>query len=202
MIRADIEVQYPGEAILGEEEGGAMSGDRWVIDPIDGTKSFICGVPLYATLLSYEVSGEPILGVCYFPALDEMVYAERGEGAYWNGRLCQVSSHSTILGSTISCGGHQSMLKYGRMQAFEKVAEVALATRTWSDAYGHALVATGRVEAMVDPVVNPWDISSMALIVREAGGTFTDFDGNHALTSEAISSNGLVHPELLEAFRA
>lgn len=202
LIRTSIEARFPGEEILGEEEGGAFrAGDRWVIDPIDGTKSFICGVPLYATLLSYETAGEPSIAVCYFPALDEMLYAERGRGATWNGRRCQVSSQPSLSAAAVSCGGHLSMIRHGRWSGFERIAQQTLLTRTWSDAYGHALVATGRIDAMVDPVVNPWDISAVSLIVREAGGMFTDFDGKGALAREAISSNGLVHPELLEAFR-
>ena len=94
IIREEIEKAYPGDAILGEEEGEtSQSKTRWVIDPIDGTKSFICGVPLYSTLLSYEVDGEPILGIAYFPALNEIVYAEKGQGAYWNGKPCRVSQN-------------------------------------------------------------------------------------------------------------
>ena len=203
LIRELIAQAYPGEYILGEDEGGADSElNRWVIDPIDGTKSFISGVPLYATLLSYEVDGETEIGVCYFPALDEMLYAEKGKGAFFNGRPCHVSNREQVAGGVICCGGHRSMFKAGYWGPFESLVGRALATRTWSDAYGHALVATGRVEAMVDPVVAHWDISAVALIVREAGGTFTDFKGNHKLGLEAISSNGKVHAEILETFNS
>ncbi len=201
MIRELIEKKYPGENILGEEEGGEDTPDRWIIDPIDGTKSFISGVPLYATLLSYERDGEPILGVCYFPALDEMHYAEVGQGAVWNGRPSHVSVRPQVKGALMACGSHVSMTKYGRIKGFSKLSEKTLATRTWGDAYGHMLVASGRVEAMIDPVVNRWDISAVSLIVREAGGKFTDFKGQDALANEAISSNGIVHAEILEAFR-
>lgn len=201
IIRGLIQASFPGEAVLGEEEGASGSGlDRWVIDPIDGTKSFVCGVPLYATLLSYEIEQQSVLGVCYLPALDEMIYAELRQGCFWNGRPCRVSQRTSIKGGTISSGSHHSLAKFARMDGFLKLAGRAMASRTWSDAYGHALVATGRVEAMVDPVVNPWDISAMKIIVREAGGRFTNFIGVEA-ESEAISSNGLVHDEVLEAFR-
>ncbi len=203
LIRRAIELAYPGEAILGEEEGETGEGKaRWVVDPIDGTKSFICGVPLYATLLAYEVDGVAELGVAYFPALDEMVYAERGSGAFLNGCPCRVSEKETVTGSVLSCGGLQSMEKYGRLGPFMDLGQRALATRTWSDAYGHCLVATGRVDAMVDPIVNHWDVAPIALIVREAGGKFTDFRGGETVGKEAISSNGRIHQELLEAFRA
>lgn len=198
LIRSLIGAAYPSDAILGEEEGGATDAtDRWVIDPIDGTKSFICGVPLYATLLSYEAGGEPEVGVCYFPALDEMFYAEKGKGAFLNGRPIQVSRRETVNGAMLCCGG--SMFKTGNWQKISKVVEQALGTRTWCDAYGHTLVASGRVDAMIDPVVNHWDISAVSLIVREAGGRFTDFGGCDKLSTEGLSTNGKVHDELLAA---
>ena len=202
IVRSEIERRYPGEAVLGEEMGGEEAEDQWTVDPIDGTKSFIAGVPAYATLLSYEQAGEPVLGVCYFPALDEIVYAERGEGAFWDGEPCRVSGR-TELGLSILCtGGHLTLSKTGRMAGFLSLAERALGTRGWGDAYGHALVATGRVEAMVDPMVNRWDVSAMSVIVREAGGSFTDFSGGEALSDEAISCAPGVRDAVLEAFRA
>ncbi len=209
MIRSRLERAFPGESILGEEQGLTGTGSsRWIIDPIDGTKSFISGVPLYATLLSYEVEGEPILGICYFPALDEMLYAEKGSGAWFNGRQARVSQKSSLSRSVICCGGHKSALKYGRADGINKLAQQTVATRTWSDAYGHALVATGRVEAMIDPVVSHWDVSAMTLIVAEAGGKVSNFAGGHPFEPahpggevELISSNGILHEEVLAAFR-
>jgi histidinol-phosphatase len=202
IIRERIEKQYPAEAILGEEEGMAGVGDdRWVIDPIDGTKSFICGVPLYATLLSYEKAGEPEIGVCYFPALDDLIYAERGQGAFWNGRPCHVSSRTTLKGAVIASSGYLGLTKRGLMPAYTKMAEESMAARTWCDAYGHALVATGRVDLMIDSLVSRWDISAMAVIVREAGGRFTDLFGSETLGDNALSSNGALHEELLEALK-
>lgn len=201
LIRDLIAQEYRREAILGEEEGGQLEGGTgWVIDPIDGTKSFVCGVPLYATLLSYEESGEPLVAACYLPALDEIVFAEKGEGAFWNGRPCRVSKVRSMDEATLSCGSHASMENRGRARGLAQLAEVCRATRTWTDAYGHALVATGRIEAMIDPVVRPWDISAMRLIVEEAGGLCTDFRGGQPPHSEAISSNGLLHFPLIEAF--
>lgn len=206
IIREMLAEKYPGDAILGEEEGGDLDADdRWVIDPIDGTKSFVSGVPLYATLIGYEQAGQPILGVCYFPALDEMVYAEVGAGAFVNGRPCRVSQKSSLADSVLSCGGLKSMVERDRWPGFADLSQRTLATRTWSDAYGHALVATGRIEAMVDPVVSRWDLSALKVIVQEAGGRFTDFRnedpflrGNYEL--EAISTNGRLHEEVLRAF--
>jgi histidinol-phosphatase len=201
MMRQAIADHFPNDGILGEEEGehGSASA-RWVVDPIDGTKSFISGVPLYSTLIAYEVDEEPILGVCYFPALDEMLYAERGQGAFWNGRPCAVSNRPALEGSVIATGSYASMAKAGRLEGYLRMERGVLASRTWGDAYGHALVATGRVEAMIDPIVSRWDISAMAVIVREAGGKFTDFAGVDAVGCEGISSNGRVHAEIIGAF--
>jgi histidinol-phosphatase len=207
LIRKEIARSYARDSILGEEEGAhGNHPNRWVIDPIDGTKSFICGVPIYATLLAYEEAGEPVIGVCYFPALDEILFAEKGEGAFWNGRPAHVSTKETVQGSVLCCGGHRLMADRGRLDPLLELGKRALATRTWSDAYGHALVATGRVEAMIDPSVSRWDISAMKVIVEEAGGRVTDFEGGDALAVqahgylEAVSSNGLIHGELMGAF--
>ena len=201
-IRCAIEGAYPGEGVLGEEEGGSEAPDRWVIDPIDGTKSFISGVPLYATLLSYEQDGEPVLGVCVLPALNEVVYAEKGAGCFWNDAPCRVSVKTRIEDSILCCGSHWTMAQAGRLGPFLGLAERALATRGWTDAYGHVLVATGRTEAMLDPLVKHWDVSAIAVIVREAGGSFTDFGGVERLTSEAVSCAPGVRRELLEAFKS
>jgi histidinol-phosphatase len=202
MLRHLIERQYPGEGVLGEEEGeSGPSDDRWVIDPIDGTKSFISGVPLYATLLSFERKGEAELGVCYFPALDELLYAELGKGAYWNGRQCRVSSRESLKGAIITSSGHLGIAKRGLMDGYTAIAEAALATRTWCDAYGHALVATGRVDAMIDATVQRWDISPLSVIVREAGGAFTDLEGKCPLSDSAVSTNGVIHDAMLRALR-
>lgn len=201
LIRDMIAEAFPGEAVLGEEEGGATGGTGWVIDPIDGTKSFVCGVPLYATLLSYEVEGDPIVGVCGFPALGEVVYAELAAGAFWNGRPCRVSEQDRLELATISSGSQFSMNKYGRAEGHWNLIQRSKIARTWSDAFGHALIATGRAEAMIDPIVAPWDISAMRIIVAEAGGRCTDFAGGKP-ENEMISSNGLLHEEILGAFRA
>ena len=201
-LRKLIEKSYPGEPILGEEEGQTGEGDdRWVIDPIDGTKSFICGVPLFATLLSYEVAAEPVIGICYFPALDELLYAVKGGGSLWRGKPCRVSERTSLEGSVLCSAGYLGLKQKGLMPGFECVSEGALATRTWCDAYGHALVASGRVDAMIDPSIKRWDVSAMSLIVREAGGRFTDLDGREELGDTAISSNWWIHDALLKGLK-
>ncbi len=205
LIRTAIEASYPGESVLGEEEGLTGAGDdRWVVDPIDGTKAFVCGVPTYATLLAYEVDARPVLGVCYLPALDVMVHAEIGGGAYWNGRPIRASDLADLKTATLACGGHSNMIAADRWRGFETLIARAMTTRTWQDAYGHALVASGRIAAMIDPVVSRWDISAMIPILKESGALATDFDGGDPLDRteglEMVSAAPGVQREVLAAF--
>lgn len=205
MIREALERDFPGEHILGEEEGGdEAQADRWVVDPIDGTKAFVAGVPTYCTLLSYEIDRRPILGICYFPAQDLMFYAERGAGAFENGRPVRVSSRP-LDGAILCCGGLKSMRRLGRLEPFLDLAERAMEARTWGDGWGYCLVASGRAEAMIDPKVALWDVSAVSLIVEEAGGRFTRPDGGDALEAQdggysALATNGVVHDEMVRAF--
>lgn len=202
-IRKLIAREFPGEGILGEEEGSTGDQEnRWVIDPIDGTKSFVAGVPLYATLLSYEEGGEPIVAACVLPALGDTFYAEKGNGAFWNGRRIQVDDETPLSRAILCTGSHGSLHKYGLMEGVIELTKRTMATRTWGDAYGHMLVASGRTQAMIEPIVNHWDISSVALIVREAGGSFSDLDGNDTLGVNALSCPKGLKQELLEALRA
>ncbi|MER3496023.1 MAG: hypothetical protein C4320_03965 [Armatimonadota bacterium] len=207
ILRAEIERHFPGEAILGEEQGLSGAGDdRWIVDPLDGTKSFIAGVPLYSTLVAYERAGTPILGVAYFPAIETMVYAESGGGAFWNGRPMQVRSVTRLEGEAIACGGHRSLIARNRWEGFAALIGLAMTTRTWGDAYGHVLVASGRIAAMVDPIVSRWDISAIIPIIQEAGGSATDFAGGDPLIGESnlelISCAPGVREELLATFRS
>lgn len=202
IIRERIAQAYPHHGILGEEEGSSGSeSERWVIDPIDGTKSFVAGVPMYSTLLSFERDGIPLVGVIYFPALNEIVYAERGQGCFWNGRPARVSTESELKNAILACGGHASMAKAGHSQQMEKLAKQVLATRTWGDAYGHALVATGRAQAMIDPIVQWYDVSAVQVVIEEAGGRVTNFAGGSEWRGEAISTNEALHDAILGAFR-
>lgn len=210
IIRRQIQARFPGEAVLGEEQGLSGEGDdRWVIDPIDGTKSFVAGVPLYATLLSYELEGQPVLGVACFPALDLVVYAEAGEGAFANGRPIRVSKKQNVAGSVLCHAGLKGMAAHGLLDGMAALSAAAMATRTWCDAYGHALVAMGQAEAMVDPVVSRWDISALLPIIHEAGGECSTAQGLPVLedlhpdgSHQLVSSNGLVHQELLDGLAA
>ena len=199
LIRDRIEARYQGHAVLGEEYGkteGSDSDHLWILDPIDGTKSFVRGVPLYGVLIGLEIEGVCEVGAAYFPALDEMVCAATGEGCYLNGRRAHVSTLSLEQG--IACFTEASFVQHGRGAAWERVLDAAGDARGWSDAYGHALVATGRAELMLDPIMNPWDCGPFPPILREAGGYFGDWSGNETIyANEAMSTTQTLLPEVL-----
>ena len=200
LIRGRIEARYPNHAILGEEFGESERPDSdhlWVLDPIDGTKSFVRGVPLYGVLIGLEIDGVCEVGAAYFPALDEMVCAATGEGCYLNGRRAHVSTRTLAQG--IACfTGAASFAEHGRGASWERALAAAGSVRGWSDAYGHALVATGRAELMLDPILNPWDCGPFPPILREAGGYFGDWSGNETIfANEGMSTTRTLLPEVM-----
>ncbi|MCC6423185.1 MAG: histidinol-phosphatase [Phycisphaerales bacterium] len=202
IIRGRIARTYPNHAILGEEQGssggGAGGNDyRWIIDPIDGTKSFIHGVPLYGVLIGVEVNGEPSVGVIYMPALDEMVWAADGLGCWWNGRRARVSEVSKLEEATLLSSSVTTC--QARSDTFDQLADKVKLTRTWGDCYGYLLVATGRAEIMIDPKLNPWDVAPMPPILREAGGGFTTWSGGSSIHA---GDGAAVNGQLLEPVRA
>lgn len=200
VLRRLIESRFPSHAVLGEEYGGddRDATHRWVIDPIDGTNSFVRGVPFYGTLVGLEVSGEPVVGAAYFPALDEMVAAATGEGCRWNGRTARVSAVATLEEACVAytdVAGVRARLG----PRWDRLTARAGLIRGWGDCYGHCLVATGRAELMIDPQMNPWDCAALVPILQEAGGRFSDWKGVTRIDGgDAISSNGRLHAELLE----
>jgi myo-inositol-1(or 4)-monophosphatase len=201
LLRSRIERRFPGHAILGEEYGAtgpAGASCRWILDPVDGTRSFVHGVPLYATLIGVEVDGDPAVGVAYFPALDEMVHAARGLGARWNGRPCRVSSTANLAGATFCYTSVEGFLRQGRQGALDLLVGATSVQRGWGDAYAHALVATGRIDLAVEPVMNIWDNAPLLPILEEAGGRFTDWTGAPRIDGgDALSTNGLLHDAVL-----
>jgi histidinol-phosphatase len=201
LIRERIGVRFPKHAVLGEEYGEVEGSDgdyRWVVDPIDGTKSFVRGVPLYGVLIGLEIEGVCEVGAAYFPAVDEMVCAATGEGCYRNGRRAHVSTTKTLAQGMVSFTDVDSFEEHGRAGAWQRVRSAADDTRGWADAYGHALVATGRVAVMLDPIMNPWDCGPFPPILREAGGHFGDWSGNETIYSgEAMSTTRSLLPEVL-----
>jgi histidinol phosphatase-like enzyme (inositol monophosphatase family) len=200
LIRELIESRYPNHSILGEEEGETRPGAsfRWIIDPIDGTKTFVRGVPMYAVLVGLEREGETVVGAINIPALGELLHAAKGEGCSWNGRRARVSSVAALSDALLLCTDARSMDEQGRGAQYRRMAAAAKLQRSWGDAYGYVLVATGRAEVMLDPIVSVWDTAALLPVITEAGGTFTDWAGQTTIHSgEAIATNGLVYAQLM-----
>jgi myo-inositol-1(or 4)-monophosphatase len=187
------------------EEFGTQTGknDReWVIDPIDGTKAFIHGVPLFGTLLALLHAGRPVLGVCALPVLGHTLYASLGGGCFVDGNPCRVSSVDRLEDSLILDGSVTTMERLGYGPAWIEMRKKAKLHRGWGDCYGHFMVATGRAEVMADPIVSIWDVAPFAVIIPEAGGRFTSFLGNNSITeSSGISTNGHLHAMALAGLR-
>jgi histidinol phosphatase-like enzyme (inositol monophosphatase family) len=210
LARERIAQAFPHDAILGEEFGevAGTSGYRWIIDPIDGTKSFIAGVPLYSTLLGLEHAGRSVAGVIYIPALDEGVHAARGGGAwkFAGGQRespAKVSTRANLADAIFVTSQIDSFAKRGAAEVFQRLEQSAYITRTWGDGYGYFLVATGRADVMVDPMMFLWDAASLQPVLEEAGGTFTDWRGEPTIYSgEGLATNGLLQQEVLAITRS
>ncbi len=201
LIRTRIEKRFPTHAIVGEEMGAGGSENtayRWFIDPIDGTKSFMRGIPLYAVLIGLEIEGRIEVGVVYFPGLNEILYASSNQGTYWNGRPTQVSPQTDFSRAIIAFGDPHTFETFNRKQEWQRLKQHSYYRAGLSDAYGHALVATGRMELMLDPIMNSWDCGPFPVILREAGGYFGDWSGNETIfAEEAISTSQALLPEVL-----
>lgn len=198
-VRDQVALRYPADAVIGEEAGitEGTSGRQWIVDPIDGTASFVRGVPLYSTLLAVFDEHGPAVGVVVIPALDERVSAGRGRGCLHNGSPTAVSSISDIKQSCISSSAYDG--SWWSEDALLAVTGSGARTRTWGDGYGYFLVATGRIEAMVEPSLNTWDIAPMLTVIPEAGGTITTWSGSTELSQGAgwLATNGHLHDTLL-----
>ncbi len=205
MLHAILAREFPGDAFLGEERGErpGTTGYRWVIDPIDGTKSFIQGVPLYGVMVGLEdPRGEAVLGVVCIPGLGDLVAAARGEGCRWNGRRARVSGVSSLKDSCVTYTSRKTFDDSSRAPALDRVRARARVCRGWGDCFGHILVATGRAEVMLDPTLADWDCCALLPILEEAGGSFTDWLGNRTVRGKSgISTNGKVTAEVMALVR-
>jgi len=189
LIRKMLADSFPQDGILGEEFESvpARNGYRWIIDPIDGTKPFVHGVPLFGTLIGIESDARMVAGVCRFPALDEVVYAAEGQGCWW--QIRDQAPRRTKVSGVCSIGEARMMFTEpthwtttGRFDSVVAVMNQVKVARGWGDCYGHAMVATGRAEIAIDPLMSPWDIAALIPILREAGGTCTDWKGVETVT--------------------
>lgn len=203
VIRERIAKFFPDHSVLGEEHGETKGNPdyKWLVDPIDGTKSFIHGVPMYGVLVGVEVKGRQSVGVIYAPGTDELVAAADGLGCTWNGRVSRVSSVSKLQDATVLAGSITRAM--ARSDAYGKIASQAKLNRGWGDAYGYLLVATGRAEVMLDPILNPWDCAPLPPILREAGGRFTTWKGEETIYGpDGVATNGALNETILSILRA
>ena len=200
ILREQIAAEYPDDAILGEEFGETpgTSPYKWVLDPIDGTKSFITGVPLYTTLVAVIEGDRPLLGVIYAPATGEIAYALAGETTYYahgdaqpkSARVSQAERLAEATFLTTEAATFNRVGTNGRREVYEQLEQACRLTRTWGDAYGYLLVATGRADVMVDPMVNLWDAAALQPIIEGAGGHYSDWQGRPTVhTGNAIATN-------------
>ncbi len=197
LIRERLGEQFPDDSVLGEEEADhhGTSGRRWVIDPIDGTKAFTHGVPLYTNLLALDDEHGPAVGVINVPGLSETVWAGRGLGCFCNGEQVQVSTTSDLSGGWVTTSGFDPWT----VDLFTRLKGAGVHLRTWGDGYGYVLVATGRVDAMIDPAAALWDVAPMPVILSEAGGRFTSTDGDpRPDQGSGLGTNGAIHDALLD----
>lgn len=179
LIRELIAARLPHDGIIGEEFGEVHPGAdrRWIVDPIDGTRTYLRGAPLYGVLIALEQEGDAVLGVIHFPALEETVYAARGSGCWWNGRRALVSDTTRLSEAFAVTTDAENIYRSDRGAGWDMLRTRIADWRTWGDCYGYALVATGRADIMIDPVMSLWDAAALAPIIDEAGGVFSDWDG-------------------------
>jgi histidinol-phosphatase len=200
LLRRLISSQFPDHAIVGEEFGDdeRQSTHRWIIDPIDGTNTFVRGVPFYGVLVALEIDREPVVGVTYFPAMDEMIAAAKGRGCFWNGRRARVSGVTRLADACVVYTDSRGVRE--RLGPdWDALQEATALQRGWGDCYGHCLVATGRADVMLDPRMNPWDCAALIPILQEAGGRFSDWRGRVTVDGgDAVSTKGALHDEVLK----
>jgi histidinol-phosphatase len=199
-LRTQLQEAFPGDGFLGEEFGDTpgTTGYRWVLDPIDGTRSFVRGVPLWAVLVGLEYRGEPIAGIVDAAPLGHTYHALRGQGAYRNERRIRVSDEADLARALIYYSGLLYFVKAGREQVFLELIRRTDRQRGFGDWYGFMLVAQGSGEVMIDHGVHAWDIVAVIPIVQEAGGRFSDWDGKLDVhRPDALASNGKLHDEVL-----
>jgi histidinol-phosphatase len=198
---------FPDYGFCGEEMGeqpGRAATTRWIVDPIDGTKSFVRGIPFFATLIGLEEEGEVTAGVVYAPATGELLYARRGQGAYDEaGNRLHVSDVSSLSASMVSFGGLKIFRRAGYWRAIERIVEASARQRGYGDYLGSTSVIRGWSEAMVELDVKPWDLAPLKVLVEEAGGKLTDVAGEATIYGgSAVVTNGRIHDEVVEIFRS
>lgn len=204
-IRRLLAGARPTDVVLGEEygeKGDGSAGRRWIVDPIDGTKGYVRGLPVWATLIGLEIDGVMAVGVASAPALGRRWWAARGLGAFADGQPIRVSGVSQLSDAHLSYGSERGFEDAGVGDQFRALASRCWRTRGFGDFWSHVLVAEGQVDVGFDPEVSLWDLAALQVIVEEAGGRFSDFGGvARPDGGSAISSNGLLHDDVLELLK-
>jgi histidinol-phosphatase len=203
MIRERLASDRPDDSIVGEEFGTTGTGSRrWIIDPIDGTRNYVRGIQVYATLIGVEADGRLVAGVVSAPALGRRWWAAAGEGAFCNGNPMRVSRFEKLEEAHLTYDSVTDFDQHGGAVRFLSLLRRCVRARGFGDFWAHMLVAEGAVEIAIEPAVAAWDMAAVQIIVEEAGGRFTDMRGNARYDGgSALSTNGLVHDAVLEFFR-
>ncbi|HVW79339.1 MAG TPA: histidinol-phosphatase [Mycobacteriales bacterium] len=203
LVRARVAAQRPGDALLGEELGATESAPRrWVIDPIDGTKNYVRGVPVWATLIALQQDEQTVVGVVSAPALGRRWWAARGSGAFADGTPCRVSQVAHVGDAFLSYSSLEGWEAIGRRDRFRGLVDTVWRSRAFGDFWSYMLVAEGAVDIACEPEVSLWDLAALSLIVEEAGGRFTDLAGADRVDGgSAVATNGVLHEQVLAALR-
>lgn len=205
LVRERLDEAFPDDGQLGEEFGEKEGAGRrrWIIDPIDGTQSFIRGVPLYGVLLALEDQGQPVVGVMCFPPLSETYWAATGGPAYRNGSVIRVADDTPLADATLlSSDIKQNQYGAERFADFECLLERVGRHRGWGDCYGYALVASGRAEIMIDPLLNAWDIAAVLPVLEAAGGRFVGWNGESGIhAGSGVGTTASLHDEVRAILR-
>jgi histidinol-phosphatase len=205
-VRAMLQSRRPGDAVLGEEDGESGAGPRrWVVDPVDGTKNFVRGVPVWASLVALQEDGDVTVGVVSAPALGRRWWAARGLGAHAGGSLAtrrslRVSAVADLADASLSYSSLSGWEEQGRLPGLLRLTRAVWRTRAYGDFWSHVMVAEGAVDASCEPEVSLWDLAPLQVVVEEAGGRFTDLAGRARPDGgSVVCSNGLLHDEVLAA---
>jgi histidinol-phosphatase len=204
LLRTRLLGAFPDDGFLGEESGDVIgsSGFRWIIDPIDGTRNFVRGIPIWGNLVGLEFKEEQIAGVVDVPALGQLYRALLGDGAYRNDRRIHVSEVAILGEATLFHTSMSWFVRAGCADAFQELAKRVQTERGYGDFYGHMLVAQGSGELMVEQGVHAWDMAALKPIVEEAGGRFSDWDDTPTIyRPDVIASNGKLHADALRILR-
>jgi histidinol-phosphatase len=201
LLRRELLARFPHDGFLGEEHGEqtGTTGFRWIIDPIDGTRNFVRGIPVWGTLVGLEYQGEPIAGVAEVPTLGQTYRALRGDGAYRGERRIRVSDVAALDEGILFYSSLSWFIRAGRQDAFLELTARTQRQRGFGDFYGFVLVAQGSGELMVEHGVHAWDVAALVPILEEAGGRLTDWDGTRTIhRPDVIASNGHLHGAALQ----